>query len=297
MREEKSGCRPSVNQLQILTLNVGFAKHDSNWNWKNVRSPFSRIFFVTEGTAQLQLPSVTILLRPGHMYFIPAFTTHSYICDSVFHLYYIHIYEEEHVRSSFFDEWQLPNEVKADDGDELLVSKLCSINPFLKLPQSDPDSYDNHATLINNLKLNLRRPFCDKVESRGILYILMARFLKHATPKAEVRDDRIGAALTYIRRHLHERIEVRMLAEEICMSKDHFIRIFKRETGDTPNNYITQRKIERAELALITTNQPVKVIADNLGYDDSSYFVRIFKKISGTTPQQYRENHLYPSSG
>lgn len=291
MREERIGHRPSENQLQLLTVNVGFAEHDSNWNWKNVRSPFSRIFIVTAGTAQLQLPTATISLRPGHMYFIPAFTTHDYICHSIFKLYYIHIYEDQQSRSSFFDEWQLPTEIESDSDDELLVSRLCRINPFLKLPESNPDSYDNHITLMNNLRLNLNRPFCDKVESKGILYILMARFLKHATPRAEIRDDRIGAALTYIRRHLHERIEVRMLAEEVCMSKDHFIRIFKRQTGDTPNNYITLRKMERAELALVTTNEPVKVIANNLGYDDSSYFVRIFKKISGQTPQQYRESN------
>lgn len=292
MSEEKSGHRPSVNQLQLLTLNVGFAEHDNNWNWQNVRSPFSRIFFVTEGNAYLQLPTGIIPLRPRHMYFIPAFTTHNYICRSVFKLYYIHVYEDQLARSSFFDEWQLPTEVEADNGDELLAEKLCRINPFLKLPQSDPASYDNHQTLINNLQLNLRRPFCDKVESRGILYILMARFLKQATPKIEIHDDRIRQTLTYIRQHIHEPLSIRMLADQACMSKDHFIRIFKQNIGKTPNAFITQRKIESAEIMLVTTNEPVKTIANSLGYEDSSYFVRIFKKSTGQTPQQYRESRF-----
>jgi AraC-like DNA-binding protein len=76
------------------------------------------------------------------------------------------------------------------------------------------------------------------------------------------------------------------------MSKDHYIRVFKQETGETPNVFITKRKLEKAELALLTTSMPVKSIADSLGYDDYSYFNRIFKKNSGMTPLQYRESHF-----
>ena len=76
------------------------------------------------------------------------------------------------------------------------------------------------------------------------------------------------------------------------MSKDHYIRLFKRETGETPNAYITKRKLEKAELSLVTTAMPVKSIADILGYDDYSYFNRLFKKYAGVTPQKYRELHF-----
>jgi AraC-like DNA-binding protein len=76
------------------------------------------------------------------------------------------------------------------------------------------------------------------------------------------------------------------------MSKDHFIRLFRRETGYTPNAYVIQRKMERAELMLVTTDNSVKSIARALGYDDYSYFNRVFKKNAGITPQQYREKHF-----
>ena len=82
-----------------------------------------------------------------------------------------------------------------------------------------------------------------------------------------------------------------MLADKACVSKDHYIRMFKRQTGVTPNVYITQRKVEQAELALITSDQPIKVIAQMLGYSDYSYFNRVFKQRAGVTPQQYRSQH------
>ena len=283
-----------IDKLHLLTLNVGLADHYADWNWKNVRSPFARLYYVTDGTAQVEMPSGVYTLTPNHLYFIPAYTMHSYICDSPFSHYYIHIYEDMQSDMSILEQWDYPVEVKAASGDLELVRRLCYINPFLKLQQSDPDVYDNHQTLISNIELNQRRPFCDKVESRGILYILMSRVLKYATPKADVRDDRIQMSLTYIRKHIGSKLDIDLLADKACMSKDHFIRVFKQETGETPNAFITKRKLEKAELTLVTTNMPVNRIADLLGYDDYSYFNRIFKKNSGLTPQQYRKNHSNP---
>lgn len=282
----------SVEQLHLLTLNVGYAQHNGDWNWKNVRSPFARLYYVTEGSAQVAIGSDYYTLTPNHLYFIPAFTKHSYVCKSLFSHYYIHIFEDQQSGTCMLDEWTFPVEVDASDTDLELIKRLSYINPFLKLPESDPTAYDNHPTLVSNLQMNQRRPFCDKVESRGILFILMSRFLKLAIPKVEVKDDRIHQTLAYIRRHIDTRLDINMLAEIACMSKDHFIRIFKRETGETPNVYITKRKQEKAELALVTTNLPVKVIANMLGYEDYSYFNRLFKKNSGFTPLQYREHHF-----
>jgi AraC-like DNA-binding protein len=281
-----------IDKLHLLTLNVGLANHHGDWNWKNVRSPFARLYYVTEGTAQIEMPSGVYTLTPHHLYFIPAYTKHSYICDSTFSHYYIHIYEDLQSEMSILEQWDYPMEVNACNTDLELVKRLCFINPFLKLPQSNPDAYDNHQTLISNLQLNQRRPFCDKVESRGILFVLMSRFLKYATPKAEVRDDRIQMSLNYIRKNIGSRLDINLLADKACMSKDHYIRVFKRETGETPNVYITKRKLEKAELSLVTTALPIKSIADSLGYDDYSYFNRIFKKNAGVTPLQYRESHF-----
>ena len=282
----------SVDQLHLLTLNVGFAHHNGDWNWKNVRSPFARLFYVTEGEAQVAIGTDIYPLTPGNLYFIPAFTEHSYICDASFSHYYIHIYEDQKQGIGILDDLAFPVEVSASATDLELIKRLCDINPFMRLPESNPQVYDNHSTLISNIQLNKRRPFSDKVESRGILFILMSHFLKHATPKVNVKDDRIHKTIVNIRKHLDTQLNIQKLAEDACMSKDHFIRIFKCETGETPNVYITSRKIEKAELLLVTTDLPIKSIATSLGYYDNSYFVRIFKKYSGITPQKYRENHL-----
>ena len=281
----------SIDKLHVYTLNVGFARHDGDWNWKNVRSPFARLYLVVEGRAQISLPSGIYDLTPGHLYYIPAFTTHSYICDSLFSHYYIHIYENNLEAESMLDNWDFPVEADATEYDIELLKRLTYINPFLKLPMSNPEIYDNHKTLVSNIDMNVRRPFHVKMESRGILFILLSRFLKMATPKVETRDDRIRTIISHIRSNLYENQDIDQLAKIACMSKDHFIRIFKKETGDTPNAYITKKKMEAAELLLITSDEPIKNVAIKLGYDDCSYFNKTFKKYSGITPQQYRMAH------
>ena len=214
----------SVDQLHFLTLNVGFAQHNGDWNWKHVRSPFARLYYVTEGEAQVEIGSACYKLTPNHLYFIPAFTEHSYVCQASFSHYYIHIYEDQQHSAGVLDEYSFPIEVDAQATDLELIKRLSDMNPFLKLPESNPQAYDNQPTLISNIRLNKQRPLYNKMESRGILFILMSRFFKEAVAKAEVKDDRIHQTMAYIRKHLDSHIDIDMLADKACMSKDHYNR-------------------------------------------------------------------------
>ena len=281
----------SIDQLHLLILNVGLAIHNADWNWRNVNSPFTRLYYVTEVAARILLPTGIQELKPDHLYLVPSFTTHSYLCDTHFVHYYLHIYEDHQSESSILEDFSFPTEIPAGDLELPLIKRLCGINPTMQLPQSDPTSYDNNPTLIKNIIKNKQRTFCDKVESRGIVYQLMARFLKDAQPKTEINDDRIQKVLSYIRKNIYKTIDIDSLAAISCLSKDHFIRLFKKEINNTPLQYINQKKIEKAQLILITDSMPVKNISYLLAYEDHSYFNRLFKKLTGVTPQQYRDRY------
>ena len=281
----------SIDQLHLLILNVGLAIHNADWNWRNVNSPFTRLYYVTEGAARILLPTGIQELKPDHLYLVPSFTTHSYLCDTHFAHYYLHIYEDHQSESSILEDFSFPTEIPAGDLELPLIKRLCGINPTMQLPQSDPTSYDNNPTLIKNIIKNKQRTFCDKVESRGIVYQLMARFLKDAQPKAEINDDRIQKVLSYIRKNIYKTIDIDSLAAISCLSKDHFIRLFRKEVNNTPLQYINQKKIEKAQLILITDSMPIKNISYLLAYEDHSYFNRLFKKLTGVTPQQYRDRN------
>lgn len=281
----------SIDHLNLIAIHVGLASHNGDWNWKNVSSPFTRLYYVTRGTARVVLPSGTWQLRPHHLYLIPAFTPHSYECDGDFGHYYIHIYEDVKNDYSLLEDFVFPVEVPAGEIDLYLCRRLCEINPTMKLLQFDPAYYDNNSMLLQNIVKNKQRVVCDRVESRGILYQLMARFLKEAKLKSDVDDDRIQKSLNYIKRHINENIRIETLVDVTCISKDHFIRLFKKEVGMTPVQYICQKKIEKAQLLLVTENIPIKEVAFQLSYEDHSYFNRLFKRVTGMSPSEYRTNY------
>lgn len=275
----------------LLMLNVGFASHFGDWNWRNVRSPFARLYYVVDGEAQVELPDGIVSLLPHHLYLVLPYTMHSNICKGGFSHYYLHLYEDPSYGGCFWDDWKFPVEVEAANDDQNLMKRLCEVNPGMRLSQSDPESYDNRTTLISNIQNNQQRSVCDKVESTGIILLLLSRFLRHATAEKRVKDERIEQSLTYIRENIGRRVNMDELAKVACMSKDHFIRMFKREVSHTPNAYVTEKKIERAELLLVTTLLPVKQIALSLGYDDMAYFNNVFKRHTRVSPLQYREKY------
>ncbi len=288
----------SIDDFHIITLHAGYAEHEGDWNWADVRSPFARLYYVTEGRAQVRVYTSkqggeeALHLRPGRLYFIPPFTMHRYVCEGHFAHYYIHVLENADADLRYLTDYEYPHEVEAGKVDLELCKQLCDLNPFLKLEASNPDLYDNHHAMMHNIKLNQQRPMWNKVESRGILYILMSRFFHSAASKADIKDERIVRAISYIRSNIGMSVKVTDLAAVANTSKDHFIRLFNREIGETPVNFIIRQKMEHAEMMLITTDHSVKTIAQALGFDDASYFNRTFKRQVGVTPQQYRKNNM-----
>ena len=233
-----------IDQMHFLVLHIGEACCRENWNYKNICSPFTRIYYVTKGYAQIELPDKKQDLHPGLMYIIPAFTTHSYICHGEFCHYYIHIYNESD--HDILEDWELPTEIRTENETLSYIRKLYKLCPGLELTQTDPQYYDNSPALTRNILKNKQRELYARVESRGIIYQLLAEFLHQAQPKKYVADERITRVLAYIRTRLNAKPDIEALAALSCLSKDHLIRIFKREMKMTPLCYINKKRMEKA---------------------------------------------------
>jgi AraC-like DNA-binding protein/mannose-6-phosphate isomerase-like protein (cupin superfamily) len=273
---------------ELILLNVGYAVHRADWNYKHVNSPFARIYLVAEGKAKLHVKDGVHELTPSHLYLIPPFTLHSYECNDHYALYYIHVYENQFSSRLVLEDYQFPVEREATPLDALLVKRLLEINPGRDLKQYDPSDYDNSSTLQKNLTLHSRMPACVMFETRGILFQLFARFFKDALPKYRITD-RIRKTLNYIREHIDSPIRIDELTDICCLSKDHFIRLFRKEMHVTPVQYINRKKIEKAQRMIIMGNLSMRDIAYRLSFDNVSYFNRLFKRYTGMTPVKYRK--------
>ncbi len=96
-------------------------------------------------------------------------------------------------------------------------------------------------------------------------------------------------AMTYILgRNLRE-ISVREIATALYISEAHLIRVFKKETGRTPHQYILECRL-RAGADLLRSGQlTVKEIAREVGFYSASQFISIFRRKYGCTPVQFRD--------
>lgn len=276
----------TIDNLRPLVLNIGQKRCDTRWDYTGVCSPFTRIYYIIDGSAEIETPASSIILRPGHLYIIPAFTPHNCHCPLSFEHIYIHLYNEG--AAYLLEDWDFPYEIKATRDDITHIRRLLELCPDMQLDETDPQTYDNKNGMLQRIGINKRRPFWKRIESRGLLYMILSTFVRHARLKNYVQDQRISAALSYIRANLNGRIDIETLSKNARLSKDHTIRLFKREMNTTPGAYIIAKKIEQAQLRLVTEMTPVKEIAFSLGFDDPAYFNRIFKKQVGVSPLAYR---------
>ncbi len=268
----------------FIVLNVGHAVHHADWNWKNISSPFARIHLVESGSAEIVLENKRYKLREGHLYLTPPYTAHSYSCSGDLNLYYIHIYEALKKELSLFDILDFPVELKADEMIFALVRRLVEINPMLELPAYNPKDYESSSIFVHYINQHTPALPALEMETEGILRQIVARFLAHASDTKLALDERILQAILFIHSNIHKPIKIEELAECSCLTKDHFIRLFKKQMQCTPGKYINQKKVEQAQLMMLVRNISIKELAYELGFENVSYFNRLFKKIAGENP-------------
>jgi AraC-like DNA-binding protein len=270
--------------IDLVLLNIARKEHNADWNWKNVNSPFARIYMVESGSARVVMPDGVHTIRPGRLYLVPSFTTHSYENPDFFVLYYLHIYD----KNNLLDLLDFPFEIEATEMDFPLIKRLLLINPGRELSTSNPQVYDTYTNLMKSISDVKKLSVEYLLETRGILLQLFSRFMAKASVKQTFTDDRIRTAVNYIRTHIDSSISINELSGLLHLNNDYFIRLFKREMQLSPLQYINWKKIEKAQLLLAIGNESVKNIAYSLSFNDISHFFKLFKKLTGVTPNHFR---------
>ena len=95
--------------------------------------------------------------------------------------------------------------------------------------------------------------------------------------------------------YMEENVYGRITLEQLCnvsgLGKTQLISIFKTTYGQSPIDYLLDRKIATAKERLLNTQQAVSQIAIDLGFYDAQHFIKIFKQHTGTTPKKFRKNY------
>lgn len=273
-------------------MNVDHVDLGKKWNYRNVISPYYRLYYIDAGCGEISDVTTTLRLEPGYLYIIPSFTLCNLNCENHLSQFFIQFFEESSDGISLFANHRSICKVKATENDIRHFTRILEINPGRGINRSDnPKVYEKDIFYKEYQQLNNQQNIATFIETQGILLLLVARFLTPEIYKNQaVRPIpvKILDSISYILLNLQHDLSVALLAERANQNADYFSRVFKQYTGERPANYINEKRIERAQYLIVTTRMTFSQIAAHTGFENVFYFSKIFKKITGMSPGKYK---------
>ncbi len=99
---------------------------------------------------------------------------------------------------------------------------------------------------------------------------------------------RLRRVVDFVHAHVDTDISLDAMAREACLSRFHFVRAFRRSTGQTPQAFVAAVRVARAKQMLRESPATIENVALALNFSSSSNFIRAFKRSVGVTPSAYR---------
>jgi AraC family transcriptional regulator len=164
----------------------------------------------------------------------------------------------------------------------------------LPLPRSIPSDLSRNAILARLLSDAVEALGCDADRAR--ISLVRAVAMVDESPASALSPRRGGLAswqakrtLAFIDEHLTEGgTRITELAAHARLSQSHFSRTFKESFGRSPQQFILERRVERAKARMLTTDDKMCDVALACGFADQAHLCRTFRKLVGLPPNVWR---------
>ena len=127
----------------------------------------------------------------------------------------------------------------------------------------------------------------------SLITTILLLLVRLDSPNAGIRllstEETILSMINYIDLHFLDICSLDELAPRLGYTYGHLCKLFKKQVGTTPNEYLLSRKMEHA-VRLLADGMGIAQIAELLGYSTPYNFSRAFKKQYGTAPKAYKNN-------
>ncbi len=240
-------------------------------SWKMGTNIFAqnKFYYIKSGRCTITIRGVKYEGIPGRWFFIPAGVPHSYANDETkpFSKHWMHfdVYPDN---VSFFEGMDIPYFVD--------VPKGSRVESFFKVHE--------RAEVDKTV---------DVFRAKAALLELIAEYVSLAAPESKIQmaqDYMVRTVAEFIETNLERSISVDELARICHLHPNHFIRSFKKKTGETPARYIQIRKMETAKRLIEETELPISEIMSRVGIIDAAQFAKKFRGFYGNSPRAYRKD-------
>ena len=128
-----------------------------------------------------------------------------------------------------------------------------------------------------------------------LIVTLLTEFLVSAEKQTANANETIEEIRNYILEHPYQDLTLEELARQANLSPYHFARLFKRQVGYSPHDFLINARLELAKFYLLSTDRTVKQIAYSCGFSSECGFCTSFRKRLKMTPSEYRTGNTRPA--
>lgn len=266
-----------LNQLTFSLLLSGYKTCSPKWSKNGVKPLYHSLWFITKGTGEVIINGKKNELSPGKLVvFTPGMICDKKTSDSEPLEFYF-------IRFSYSGAFEKKEKWHFKQSEEM---------PF---PLHGVYSIKNSSGIVllfeEITSLSKRRGALIALKQKIVFQELLLSFIQDFHSQIISKDTRqvIDETIDYISHHYNQAITLTDLANMAGLSKSHYSRLFKKNIGYSPIEYLTHLRIDRAKELLAHSEIRIKEVSQNVGYEDELYFSRIFKKIVGISPTQFSD--------
>lgn len=234
----------------------------------SAKSPFNRLLWIKKGGAgYIESASHRLMLKPGHLIFIPTEVEAAYIKPKGLEFYWVYFRADCFGCVDFF--------------------RLCSLRCLSRLDGQAVKKF--RRMLVAFRSPGPENRICVLID----LLSLLLPFFKYCRPNQSEKKHqqliRLMPALSFIEEHLAEPVQLQDLAGRMSLAPVYFSNLFSNAMGVSPIQYLNHRRIARSKELLLISPLSIKEIAAKTGFEDPLYFSRVFQKQEGLSPLHYRQ--------
>lgn len=122
---------------------------------------------------------------------------------------------------------------------------------------------------------------------------LCTALLHELTRPARPREDLLARVRAWAVPRLAQPLGLDDLARAAGLSRFHFVRVFRTAAGVTPMRWLRALRLQAARTLLLTSDQPLRAIAPQVGFADEFQLSRVFRRDFGATPGSLRRREQH----
>ncbi len=260
------------------------------WECNNLASPFWRLYYNTMGDASVIYKGVTTPLSPDRIILIPPNTPFSTRLKGV-----NENDQERHIRKKI-NRWDELEQMRESQASDQLFIHFNLNNPFdliepgiYSFPVSDLEEALLHT--IKDYCIRGNHAFdCNSCATISCLLFSLIKEIPHELWEKPKLDKRVFLAISYIEKHLEERLSNKTLSDLANMVENSFARLFHENVGISIQQYIRTKRIDKAMILLHHSTANIDEVAQQCGFSDRFHFSKVFKERTGQSPAAYKRN-------